>query len=152
MAQQQDVINVGSENRPLMLYREGYIYWQSRILRLQTEKDLKDEDLIRYLSNKEAINILLFGSPDEVYKTVDASKSANKVWEKVRRQMVNLEVWKQDKKTIILWEFDWFTFIPGESLESYYIKYTTLLNKLARNEFEKRPIESNIKFLNYLQP
>ncbi|GJV60876.1 hypothetical protein Tco_1466976 [Tanacetum coccineum] len=41
---------------------------------LHTEKNLKDEDLVRFLADKEAINILLLGLPDEVYQTVDAAK------------------------------------------------------------------------------
>ncbi|GJS92618.1 hypothetical protein Tco_0799586 [Tanacetum coccineum] len=47
--------------------------------------------------DKEEINIFLLCLPDEVYQTVDAAKSANEVWEKVRRKIEGLEVGKQDK-------------------------------------------------------
>ncbi|GKC81750.1 hypothetical protein Tco_1137467 [Tanacetum coccineum] len=56
------------------------------IIRLSTEVDLKDKDLFRFLSDKEAILILLLCLPDEVYQNVDAAKSANGVWEKGTRQ------------------------------------------------------------------
>ncbi|GKD32563.1 hypothetical protein Tco_1248072, partial [Tanacetum coccineum] len=65
--------------------------------------------------------------------------------------MEGLEVGKQGKETLILWEFDKFTSIQRDAIETYYIRYATLINKLARNEFDKRSIETNIKLLNHLQ-
>ncbi|GKA71756.1 hypothetical protein Tco_0777895 [Tanacetum coccineum] len=123
MVQQQDVIYAGSENLPLMLYREGYVSWKSRMLRYLNTKQNGKQHIESILKDKEAINIILLRLPDEVYMTVDAAKSANE-----------------------------FTSIPGETIKMYYIIYTTQINKFAWNGFDKRPIEANIKFLNHLQP
>ncbi|GKB37371.1 hypothetical protein Tco_0882313 [Tanacetum coccineum] len=113
--------------------------------------DLKDEDLVRFLADKEVINILLLGLPKEVYKTVDATKSENKVWEEVIRHMEGSEVGSNIRRLSFFRNLINSHPFYGNLIITN-IRYTTLLNKLARNGFVKRPIESNIKFLNHLRP
>ncbi|GKB78447.1 hypothetical protein Tco_0945342 [Tanacetum coccineum] len=64
MAQQQEVVDV--------IVKVMY-------LGKVNEVDLNDQNLFRYFTNKEGINILLLGLPDEIYQTVDAAKSANEI-------------------------------------------------------------------------
>nr|GEV02667.1 hypothetical protein [Tanacetum cinerariifolium] len=49
-------------------------------------------------------------------------------------------------------EWERFTSIEGESIESYYHRFLKLMNDLKRNKHFPENIASNLKFLNNLQP
>nr|GEW27105.1 hypothetical protein [Tanacetum cinerariifolium] len=112
-----------------MLYREGYVSkLRMRYLDNKLNGKLLIESIIEGPSEmkemhdpiKEAINILLLGLPDDVYKTVDATKSANPIWEKVRRWMEGSDVGKQDKKTTIFGSL-----ISSHPFQGNHLKCTT---------------------------
>ncbi|GJQ94978.1 hypothetical protein Tco_0006117 [Tanacetum coccineum] len=46
----------------------------------------------------------------------------------------------------------WLTSIDGESIESYYHRFSKLMNDFKRNKYFPEKIASNLKFLNNLQP
>ncbi|GJW86271.1 hypothetical protein Tco_0161611 [Tanacetum coccineum] len=46
----------------------------------------------------------------------------------------------------------WFTSTDGESIESYYHRFSKLMNDFKRNKHFPEKIARNLKFLNNLQP
>ncbi|GJS37568.1 hypothetical protein Tco_0535950 [Tanacetum coccineum] len=87
---------------------------------IETVLNMTPENKEHFLSEKEAIFLLLTGIGDEIYSTVDACKTANEIWIAIERlqQVESLNV--QDVKTNMFWEFGKFTSRDGESMESYY--------------------------------
>ncbi|GKC58136.1 hypothetical protein Tco_1085734 [Tanacetum coccineum] len=58
----------------------------------------------------------------------------------------------QEKKAKLFNEWERFTSTDGESIESYYHRFSKLMNDFKRNKHFPEKIASNLKFLNNLQP
>ncbi|GKA02419.1 hypothetical protein Tco_0675084 [Tanacetum coccineum] len=76
-------------------------------------------------ADDQAIQTILLGLPEDIYATVDSCETAQEIW---------------------------FTSTDGESIESYYHRFSKLMNDFKRNKHFPEKIASNLKFLNNLQP
>ncbi|GJX82404.1 retrovirus-related pol polyprotein from transposon TNT 1-94 [Tanacetum coccineum] len=96
---------------------------------IETVLNMTPENKEHFLSEKEAIFLLLTGIGDDIYSTVDACKTANEMW-------IAIERLQQD----------------GESMESYYSRFYKLMNELTRNNLQVTTMQVNVQFLQQLQP
>ncbi|GJV11477.1 hypothetical protein Tco_1353018, partial [Tanacetum coccineum] len=94
------------------------------------------ENKEHFLSEKEAIFLLLTGIGDDIYSTVDACKTANEMWIAIERLQQGKLLNVQDTKTNLFWEFRKFTSRDGESMKSYYSRFYKLMNELTRNTLQ----------------
>ncbi|GJS83421.1 hypothetical protein Tco_0749962 [Tanacetum coccineum] len=137
MSTQQDIYAVGSENHQPVLNKDNYVPWSSRDLDRKvpvaetfheqldeelTEKEVKSMEVI-----DQAIQTILMGLPEDIYVAVDSCKLL--------------------KKSCYV-----ITSTDGESIESYYHRFSKLMNDFKRNKHSTEKIASNLKFLNNLQP
>ncbi|GJZ79017.1 hypothetical protein Tco_0643854 [Tanacetum coccineum] len=76
-------------------------------------------------ADDQAIQTILLGLPEDIYVAVDSCETAQEIW---------------------------FTSTDGESIESYYHRFSKLMNDFKRNKHFLEKIASNLKFLNNLQP
>ncbi|GJY52676.1 hypothetical protein Tco_0443523 [Tanacetum coccineum] len=167
MSTQQDIYAAGSENRPPMFNKENYVPWSSRLLRYaksrpngkliynsimngpyvrrmipepgdadrevpvpetfheQTDDELTVAEIKQMEADDQAIQTILLGLPEDIYAAVDSCETAQEIW---------------------------FTSTDGESIESYYHRFSKLMNDFKRNKHFPEKIASNLKFLNNLQP
>ncbi|GKD28568.1 ribonuclease H-like domain-containing protein, partial [Tanacetum coccineum] len=126
---QQSLADAGSETRPPMLERGLYEFIMftpsdSNEPKMQTEEDLKGDDLKYYEAEIEAMNLILISIPNDIYNSVDACTTAKAMWERVER----------------------------EALVSVYNRFPQLMNDLERNHIIFPKVTINTKFLNCLQP
>ncbi|GJT28198.1 hypothetical protein Tco_0908473 [Tanacetum coccineum] len=120
-----NIMAVGSRDRPPMLATGRYAQWQSCFLRYIStrpngdalRKCILEENKDHYESEKEAIHFLLTGIGDEIYSTVDACKTAHEIWIAIERLQQGESLNIQDVKTYLFWEFGKFTSHDGESME-----------------------------------
>ncbi|GJY16169.1 integrase, catalytic region, zinc finger, CCHC-type containing protein [Tanacetum coccineum] len=168
MSTQQDIYDAGSKNHPPMLNKDSYIPWLSHLFRyaksksygkllvksilegpyqyrmieepgnpdrtapvlpyshLQTNDELTTEEAKQVEADDQAIQTILMGLPEDIYVAKKEAKLLN--------------------------ELERFSFIEGESIESYYDRFGKLMNDLDRNQLTLKNIACNLKFLNYLQP
>ncbi|GKE90665.1 hypothetical protein Tco_1571760, partial [Tanacetum coccineum] len=66
--------------------------------------------------------------------------------------MEGTELTKQEQETKLVDEFDEFTLENGESIQTYYLRFSKMMNDMIINGIEMSQIQVNIKFLNHLQP
>ncbi|GJR20083.1 retrovirus-related pol polyprotein from transposon TNT 1-94 [Tanacetum coccineum] len=145
MSTQQDIYTVGSENRPPMLNKENYVPWSSRLLRYAKSRpngkliynSIINGPYVRRMipgpgdadremeADDQAIQTILLGLPEDIYAAVDSCETAQEIW---------------------------FTSTYGESIESYYHRFSKLMNDFKKNKHFPEKIASNLKFLNNLQP
>nr|GEU92758.1 hypothetical protein [Tanacetum cinerariifolium] len=137
MSTQQDIYAAGSESRPPMLNKENYVPWSSRLL--WYAKSRPNEKLIH--------NSILNGP--YVRKMVPEPGDANR---EITQMMKGSDIGIQEKKDKLFNEWERFTSNEGESIESYYHRFLKLMNDLKRNKQFPEKIDSNLKFLNNLQP
>nr|GEU47915.1 hypothetical protein [Tanacetum cinerariifolium] len=68
-----------------------------------------------------------------------------------KRQMRGFEYGEQDRKVVILYEYETFKAIEGEQLLDTYLRYLQVINDLKKCGYKKDNCELNYKFLNNLQ-
>nr|GEX86075.1 retrotransposon protein, putative, unclassified [Tanacetum cinerariifolium] len=59
---------------------------------------------------------------------------------------------KQERDSMLYDEFDKFTFKPGESIHSYYLRFVKSINDINMIPVSMTPMQINTKFVNHLQP
>ncbi|GJQ95690.1 hypothetical protein Tco_0006829 [Tanacetum coccineum] len=119
---------------------------------IETVLNMTPENKEHFLSEKEAILLLLTGIGDDIYSTVDACKTANEMWIAIERLQHGKSLNVQDVKTNLFWKFGKFTSRDGESMESYYSGFYKLMNELTRNNLQVTTMQVNVQFIQQLQP
>ncbi|GJR57083.1 hypothetical protein Tco_1499245 [Tanacetum coccineum] len=84
----------------------------------QTNDELTDKEVKQMEANDQAIQIILMGLPKDIYVAVDSCETAQEIW---------------------------FTSTDGESIESYYHRFSKLMNDFKRNKHFPEKIASNLK-------
>nr|GFB31477.1 hypothetical protein [Tanacetum cinerariifolium] len=128
-----NIMAVGSRDHPLMLATRRYAQWQSRFLRYVNTRANGDALRKCIVQEKEAIYLLLIGSGDEIYSTVDACKTTHEMWIAIERLQQGESLNIQDVKTNLFWEFFKFTSHDGEKMDSYYSRFYKMMNEMIRN-------------------
>ncbi|GJY65816.1 hypothetical protein Tco_0468054 [Tanacetum coccineum] len=96
----------------------------------QEEADLTSDDKKHFEADIDAMNVILLGIPNDIYNYVDACKTAQAMWQRVKRLMQGTDLSKHKLNLRFLDEFDKFKGIPGESIESpsYYVTHPPSVN------------------------
>nr|GEY93935.1 hypothetical protein [Tanacetum cinerariifolium] len=99
-----------------------------------------------------ARSILIQGLPNDIYSLTDSNETAKDLWDALERQMRGSEYGEQDRKAVILYEYETFKANEGEQLLDTYLHYLQVINDLKKCGYKKENCELNYKFLNNLQP
>ncbi|GJZ55914.1 retrovirus-related pol polyprotein from transposon TNT 1-94 [Tanacetum coccineum] len=102
--------------------------------KMQTEEDLRGDDLKYYEDEIEAMNLILISIPNDIYNSMDACTTTKAMETRFNN------------------EFDQFVAEPGEALVSVYNRSAQQMNDLERNPIIFPKVTINTKFLNCLQP
>ncbi|GKA73047.1 hypothetical protein Tco_0779263 [Tanacetum coccineum] len=103
-------------------------------------------------ADDQAIQTILLGLPKDIYAAVDSCETAQEIWLRVQQMMKGFDIGIQEKKAKLFNDWEMFTSTDGESIESYYHRFSKLMNDFKRNKHFPEKIASNLKFLNNLQP
>ncbi|GKA41902.1 hypothetical protein Tco_0734562 [Tanacetum coccineum] len=170
MSTQQDIYAASFENRPPMLNKENYVLWSSRLLRYAKSKPngkliynsiingpyvrrmIPELEIKKMEVDGQEIQTILLGLPEDIYAAVDSCETAHEIWLRVQQMMKGSDIGIQEKKSKLFNEWERFTSTDGESIESYYHRFSKLMNDFKRNKHFPEKIASNLKFLNNLQP
>nr|GEX66934.1 hypothetical protein [Tanacetum cinerariifolium] len=104
-------------------------------------KQIKDEILLVQVY----VDDIIFGS-------TKSNETAKDLWDALERQMRGSEYGEQDRKAVILYEYETFKAIEGEQFLDTYLGYLQVINDLKKCGYKKDNCELNYKFLNNLQP
>ncbi|GKA91749.1 retrovirus-related pol polyprotein from transposon TNT 1-94 [Tanacetum coccineum] len=118
----------------------------------QTDDELTEKELKQVKADDQAIQTILLGLPEDIYAAVDSCETAQEIWLRVQQMMKGSDIGIQEKKAKLFNEWERFTSTDGESIESYYHRFSKLMNDFKRNKHFPEKIASNLKFLNNLQP
>ncbi|GJS15731.1 hypothetical protein Tco_0410203, partial [Tanacetum coccineum] len=124
----------------------------TEICQLKRLEDLAGEDKLRYDSDVKAVNILLLGLPVDIYTLINHYQTVKEIWDRVKKLIEGTEMTKQECQSMLFDEFDRFTSELGESIHSYYLRFTKLINDMRMIPMTMLPMQINTKFMNLLQP
>nr|GEU37986.1 hypothetical protein [Tanacetum cinerariifolium] len=125
-----------------LIDRGEYSQWRERFMNY-----LEDQT-----DGEAMINSIQNGLSNDIYSLIDSNKTAKDLWEALERQMRGFKYGEQDKKAIILYEYETFKAIEGEQFLDTYLRYLQVINDLKKCAYKKDNCELNYKFLNNLQP
>lgn len=114
------------------------------------ESTLTAEQHLHYEADEYAMAYILQGIPNPIFRSVDAQKTAKAMWEHVHLLMEGTQLNKEDMESKLYLEYTNFMIEPGESLESYYHRFTNVINDLERHEVSLPRIAVNTKFVSSL--
>nr|GEW64056.1 hypothetical protein [Tanacetum cinerariifolium] len=139
-----NVIVARADNHPPMFDKTQYSSWASRMLLYIKGKE-NDKLLVDSVLNGpfKYGTVIVPGTqttPETVKdRRYDELKDAKKFV-------------KPERESKLYDEFDMFTLVPGETIHSYYLRFTQLINNMHTIGMTMRPIQVNTKFINHLQP
>ncbi|GJX99142.1 integrase, catalytic region, zinc finger, CCHC-type containing protein [Tanacetum coccineum] len=117
-----------------------------------TDDELTEKEVNQMEADDQAIQIILMGLPEDIYAAADSCETAQEIWLHVQQMMKGSDIGIQKKKAKLFNKWERFTSTDGESIESYYHRFSKLMNDFKRNKHFPEKIASNLKFLNNLQP
>ncbi|GKA83414.1 hypothetical protein Tco_0805009 [Tanacetum coccineum] len=124
----------GADNRPPMLDKDLYDSWKSR--------------MELYMQNREHGRMIL--EPVEHGPLIWPMVEDNGV---IRmKNYAELSVVEKERECKLYDAFDKFTHIKGESLHTYYLRFTQLINDMIIYKMKMYQFQVNTKFLNSLPP
>nr|GEV57695.1 hypothetical protein [Tanacetum cinerariifolium] len=132
----------GADNRPPMLDKDMYDSWKCQ--------------MELYVQNREHGRMILesveHGLPGDIYSHVNQHRVVKDLWEIVQLLMQGASLTKQERECKLYDAFDKFTHIKGESLHTYYLRFTQLINDMNIYKMNMEQFQVNTKFLNSLPP
>nr|GEV94061.1 hypothetical protein [Tanacetum cinerariifolium] len=145
MSTQQDIYTVGSENRPLMLNKDNYVPWSSRIIRCARSRP--NGKMIFDSIENGSYERRMIATPGEPNLSVPVSESFHEQTDEelTENDMKRMDADDQAIKTILLG-------LP-EDVYADVDSYETAKEIWERvRQMMKENIAANLKFLNNLQP
>ncbi|GJT10903.1 retrovirus-related pol polyprotein from transposon TNT 1-94 [Tanacetum coccineum] len=134
----------------------GPLIWptveENGLIRTKKYAELSVDEKIQADCDMKASNIILQGLPADIYSLVNHHKVAKDLWERVQLLMQDTSLTKQERECKLYDAFDKFTHIKGESLHTYYLRFTQLINDMNIYKMKMEQFQVNTKFLNSLPP
>ncbi|GJY27412.1 hypothetical protein Tco_0402138 [Tanacetum coccineum] len=124
----------------------------NRVIRTKKYAELSAAEKIQADCDMKATNIILQGLPADIYSLVNHHRVAKDLWERVQLLMQGTTLTKQERECKLYDAFDKFTYIKGETLHKYYLRFTQLINDMNIYNMRIKQFQVNTKFLNSLPP
>ncbi|GJX63448.1 hypothetical protein Tco_0296348 [Tanacetum coccineum] len=134
----------------------GPLIWptveENGVIRTKKYAELSAAEKIQADCDMKATNIILQGLPADIYSLVNHHRVAKDLWERVQLLMQGTSLTKQERECKLYDAFDKFTHIKEESLHTYYLRFTQLINDMNIYKMKMEQFQVNTKFLNSLPP
>nr|GEX15298.1 hypothetical protein [Tanacetum cinerariifolium] len=82
-------------------------------------------------------SFLIQGLPNDIYSLIDSNEIAKDLWDALERQMHGSEYGEQDRKAVILYEYETFKATEGDQLLDTYLRYLQVINDLKKCGYKK---------------
>ncbi|GJR23155.1 hypothetical protein Tco_0971682 [Tanacetum coccineum] len=134
----------------------GPLIWptieENGVIRTKKYVELSAAEKIQADWDMKATNIILQGLLADIYSLVNHHRVAKDLWKRVQLLMQGASLTKQERECKLYDAFDKFTHIKGESLHTYYLRFTQLINDMNIYKMKMEQFQVNTKFLNSLPP
>ncbi|GJT54490.1 hypothetical protein Tco_0989544 [Tanacetum coccineum] len=147
----ENVIVAGADNCPLCSIRQIIVHGQVVCYCTSKARNMANEEKIRESVDIKATNIVLQGLPQEIYNLVNHNEHAKQIWDRVKLLIQGSKLSLQERESKLYDDFDTFTSIRGETIHSYYMRFTQLINDMHTIGMTMKPLQVNTKFVNHLQ-
>ncbi|KAI3697762.1 hypothetical protein L6452_30859 [Arctium lappa] len=116
-------------------------------------KEYTHDELSTYQADRDIKANLMLALPNSIYNRIDCFKThPNMMWQQLEKIMLGSSVATQLRHTRYMNNFEEFKAKDGEPLKTVYDRFCAVINDLRKIKVEKTELETNLKFLNALQP
>ncbi|KAI3672687.1 hypothetical protein L6452_38784 [Arctium lappa] len=116
-------------------------------------KEYSPNELSQYQADRDIKANLMLALPNSIYNRIDCFKThPNLMWQQLENIMLGSSVATQLRHTRYMNNFEEFKAKDGEPLKTVYDRLCVVINDLRKIKVEKTELETNLKFLNALQP
>nr|GEU82994.1 hypothetical protein [Tanacetum cinerariifolium] len=163
----RDVLTIGSTMRIPLLYRGEYLQWSKRFMNYLEEQP-DGEAIINCIKHDKSMwsdqekkiqkidrlarSLLIQGLPNDIYSLIDSNKTTKDLWDALARHMLGSEYGEQDRKAVVLYEYETFKASEGELLLTSANKKQEYVNsvdkKVKKKDDEKKRDMSKVKCYN----
>nr|GFC82823.1 hypothetical protein [Tanacetum cinerariifolium] len=91
-------------------------------------------------------SLLIQGLLNDIYSLIDSNKTAKDLWDALESQMRGFEYGEQDRKAVILYEYETFKATEGEHFLDTYLRYLQVINDLKKCGYKKDNCDVNDAF------
>nr|GEY61907.1 putative reverse transcriptase domain-containing protein [Tanacetum cinerariifolium] len=84
-----------------------------------------------------ARSLLIQGLSNDIYSLIDRNKTVKDLWDALARHMLGSKYGEQDRKAIVLYEYEKFKATEGELLLDIYIRYLQVIDDLKKYGYLK---------------
>ncbi|KAI3685526.1 hypothetical protein L6452_34774 [Arctium lappa] len=128
-------------------------FTEGPFIRPKNDTPLTAEEVKCEKADREAKSSLMLALPNSIYNRIDCFKHDPKMmWTQLEKIMLGSSVATQIRLTRFMNNFEEFKGKDDESLKVIFDRFCTVLNDLRKIKVEKTELETNLKFLNALQP
>ncbi|GJU95328.1 retrovirus-related pol polyprotein from transposon TNT 1-94 [Tanacetum coccineum] len=117
----------------------------------QTDDELTENELKQVEADDQDIQTILLGLPKDIYAVVDSCETTQEIWLRVQQIMKGSDIGIQEKKAKLFNEWERFSSIDGESIESYYHRFSKLMNDFKRNKHFTKKIANYTQLYDFLK-
>ncbi|GKE17311.1 hypothetical protein Tco_1424888 [Tanacetum coccineum] len=134
----------------------GPLIWptvkETGVIRTKKYVDLSAAEKIQADCDMKATNIILQGLPADIYSLVNHHIVGKDLWDRVQLLMQGTSLTNLERECKLYDAFDKFTHIKEESLHTYYLRFTQLINDMNIYKMKMEQFQVNTKFINSLPP
>nr|GEW62910.1 hypothetical protein [Tanacetum cinerariifolium] len=134
--------------------KHGPLIWstveENGVIKINKYAKLSAAEKIQVDCDMKATNIILQGLPTDIYSLVNHYRVAKYLWERVQLLMQGTSLTKQERECKLYDAFNKFTHIKRESLHTYYLRFTQLINDMNIYKIKMEQFQVNTQFLNNL--
>ncbi|GJU71680.1 hypothetical protein Tco_1263085 [Tanacetum coccineum] len=135
------------ENGPLVWLT---VALENGIVKPKTYEELSDKEKLQADCDLKATKIVLQDLPPYVYDLVNYHKVAKYIWDRVKLLMQGTSLSKQERECKLCDEFVKFSYVKGETLHQYYLRFAQLINDMNIIQMTMQLVQVKTKFLNSL--
>ncbi|KAI3770831.1 hypothetical protein L6452_01976 [Arctium lappa] len=111
------------------------------------------EESSQHKADRELKANLMLALPNSIYNRIDCYKNnPMQMWAQLEKVMLGSTVATQLRHTCFMNNFEEFKAKDGECLKSVFDRFCAVINDLRKIKVTKTELETNLKFLNSLQP
>ena len=96
--------------------------------------------------------LLIIAIPNEIFELLDACETSKDLWAKLERPFEGGAKLLRKNRALCINEYFSFKAMEGEALKDVYNRFNLLVNKCRRFGVERSSEDSNLKFIQSLNP
>nr|GEV08627.1 hypothetical protein [Tanacetum cinerariifolium] len=139
------IIITGADNRPPMLEKSLYDFWNMEFYMENRENGRMILDSVQNGPLVWPTVIQEDGLLPDVYAIFNHHKVAKEIWDRVKLLMQGTKLSLQERECKLYDEFDKFSFVKGETLYQYDWRFAQLINNMNVITMSMRQVQVNTK-------